>query len=364
MYSTLTKTLAIGFVLTSLCSLSAQEGTTEPRLGTQADSEQRDSGTQGEDGVGVGLTTVEVLASAVPAASDAWRRMLAASQTKADGSPIEGADEMPPPQSFHLEANVRTREGVKTNELNVDYRFLSPDFVRFRLPSNRQSGHGPGKGNSAYWLMDGEEVQLLDTRDNKEDRRLVKEMIALARNFLALADPDRIRLTRLELLSGSPVLLPRQVSSFIKNEARDAKRAARKEGGEDSKGVVWIRFTSPDFDLVRRDGVARDTTREQLVSLAIGPQGLPLAAVIQEPGSMGQALQADATLISLDRWVRKIDDPLLAPRLIKVFRPEQSAGTATGGQSSLVFGQEPMQHIALTTANLHPNFVPTDFAPK
>ena len=352
---------------------SQEEALDGPRLGqpsrnTPVQADGRDVESPGTD---------EVLATARPEAVAAWLRMLAASHPAAASPGVGDGQVTPAPNSFHLEAEVVTRDGSSTNQLDVDYSFLSPHFVRFLLPSNRQTGRGPsGKGLSSYWLKDGEKVQRLDTRENKEDRRLVKEMTALARNFLALTDPDRIRLSRLDLLEGPPVELPRVVRGELASVIRRAARALEETGATPTEGaqdtdlvadVVWIRLQTPDFDLVRREGEARDARRDQLVSLAIGPRGLPLVAVVQDPrSSRGGPLEADASLILLGAWVRDENDHYITPRWIRVFRPEPvplEAPTPDAPAQAWAFGKRPVQDITLKKADLHPNFVPTDFDP-
>jgi len=321
----------------------APPGGGEPRLG--AGSQE---GGAGRDVEPTPESSAQVVAQADPRAAAAWRRMLAS------GRATPEATDQPPPRAFRLQANVVTKDGANTNQLDVDYRYLGPNHVRFLLPSGRETGRGTGRGLSAYWLLDGGEVHRLDTRENKEDRRQVNEMIALARNFLALTDPERIRLTRLELLQGAPFDLPRPVAAGI---AREIRRAA--EAGQDpAPSVIWIRLSSPDFDLVQRSGEARDARRDQLVSLAIGPEGLPLAAVVQDPSALGRPLTPDAALLSLSRW--GVNDGFRVPYRILIYRPEPASPTAGG----LAFGADAVQDIALTQVQLRPDFVPTDFDPQ
>src|SRR6185503_4475747 len=99
-------------------------------------------------------------------------------------------------------ADVLTRQGVQTNEGKVDYRYLAPDCMRFVLPSKNETGRF-GPAPEQYWLREGEEVVTLAGREYKEDRRQVDDMIALAKNYVALSNPARITLTKIELM-GAP----------------------------------------------------------------------------------------------------------------------------------------------------------------
>ena len=328
-------------------SQEEQEGASEPRLGASGSANWQDGATADE------ATTAEVLANADPVAADSWRRLLEASRVAVDATEPPPA----PPQAFHLRADIQTRDGANTNELKIDYSFLSPSYVRFLLPSNRQTGRGPGRGLSSYWLKDGEDVQRLDTRDNKEDRRQVNEMIALGRNFLALTDPQRIRLTRLELLEGPPVVLPERAKDRIATGLEQAAEGS----SDDAPTVRWIRLASPDFDLVPRSGDARDARRDQLVSLALGPDGLPWVAIVQDVSSIDRPLGPDASLTYLGRWVTRGEFRI--PAHIEVYRPAKVLGGDPAGHG-WAFGADPNQDIYLIKANLRPGFVPTDFEPN
>ena len=140
----------------------------------------------------------------------------------------------PPITAFRLEADVLTRQGAQTNETEVDYRYLAPDCIRFLLPNRLETGRfGPGRED--YWLKDKEEIVVLAGRDYVQDRRQVDEMLALARNYVALSDPGRLNLRRLELASAAPKDLPASLQAA-------------------GKKLTWISVASSDFALVRRDG--------------------------------------------------------------------------------------------------------------
>ena len=136
-----------------------------------------------------------------------------------------------------MKAGILTREGVQTNETeDVEYRYLAPDCVRFRLPSRREVGRS-GLAQRDYWLLDGDELVELVGREYEEDRRQIQEMHAVARNFVALSDPGRLRITRLETLADPPPDV--------------APRLEPKE-----RKLEWLRVASPDFALLRRDAAA------------------------------------------------------------------------------------------------------------
>lgn len=278
--------------------------------------------------------TEQVLAAAPASAREAWRRMNAACRTE------EFADLAV--TSFSLRANVVTREGVQVNQLTVDYRFLSPHFIRFLLPSGRETGRGPEAGQRGYWMKDGDEVLPLVGRESREDRRLVDEMIAVARNFIALSDPARVRLTRLESLPGPPPYpLPRELARI-------------------GKKLSWIRAASPDFALLS-DHVARSggEPRAFLVDLGLDPKTeLPVLAVIREeraPEGEEAGLPSPPMLIHLPAW--RPFDGFQIPWRINVHRFDVMV---PGG----AFAEVPAQEIVLINADLRPELKPEDFQPQ
>ena len=178
--------------------------------------------------------------AAVTDARAAWQLVSRSGRTAAD-----------PIAAFRLSADVLTRDGVQTNETQVDYRYLAPDCIRFVLPSQRETGRfGPKQRD--YWLKDKEEVVTLAGRDYAEDRRLVDEMIAVARNFVALSDPSRIELSDLTLLSAPP---PELYPAL----AREASKWS------------WLRLVSPDFALVP-SGANGTAPASYAVELAFTPR--------------------------------------------------------------------------------------------
>jgi hypothetical protein len=274
----------------------------------------------------------EVLRAAPEAARNAWTGMNAACRTE------ETADLAI--TAFSLRADVITRNGVQTNQMKVDYRFLAPHFIRFLLPSGRETGRGPGEGQRGYWLQERGEVIPLIGRESREDRRLVDEMVVVARNFIALSDPARVRLTRLESLPTPPTDLPHPL-----------QRLAAK--------LEWIRAASPDFALVSEQVDRSDTgTSSYLVDLGLDRKtGLPTLALIREERA-GPSLDLPPTsrpmLIHLPAW--RLLSGFQVPWLIRVHHLDP-----TGPRRS--FAESPAQEIELRDANLRPDLKPEDFLP-
>ncbi len=281
---------------------------------------------------GDGSTTEAVVAAAAPAAREAWQHLLRASQVS---DPAERA----PISAFTLRANALRREGVQTNETEFDVAYLAPDCVRFALPSGQRTGRFGPKARD-YWVQtkDGA-VQKLVGRDYAEDRRQVKEMHAIARNFVALSDPATLRVTHLELMSAPPDDLPGPL-------ARASSR------------LVWLRIGSPDFalftDQVAEEGGAPPGFVAELGLQTAGEAaGLPRYAVVREEPRAGvQPLRP--LFVRLDRY-QEIDG-FRVPTWLFVHTLDDTLARA-------VFGAKPAQEVYVLGLELRPELTAADFRP-
>lgn len=277
---------------------------------------------------------------AAPTASDApavasearalWERVCAAS----------GSASRAPLAAFQLQAEVLTRTGAGTNEAKIDYRYLAPDCIRFMLPSQNTSGRF-GPAQEQYWLQSPDGVVVLAGREYKEDRKAVDDMLALARNYVALSNPARLELRALEL-APAPADLPSEL----------AKRARK---------LTWLAFESPDFALVRgdieRDGVVRDDVKHAapaLYRVELGVRGedhLPAFAIVRAQGRS----EAEPLLVEFSKYQQQDDFKL--PFVLLVHALDCT-------QSPPVFAEKASQEVYVTTASLRPKFTLADFKPK
>lgn len=271
----------------------------------------------------------------------AWLRLL-----EAEGAAGERV------QAFHLRAAVRNRDGVRSNDLEVEYRFLEPHFIRFALPgeggtAKRETGRGPGQGQRAYWLKDGDEVRELVGREATEDRRLVDEMLVVARNFLAFSDLANLRLEHVGLASAPPADLP--AGWRIKPWWRK---------------LTWLELESPDFALLHpeRRGERQEGARSYLVQLGLDPgDGLPrLAAVREKPGEDG-ARAAAPLLFRLESY--QLAGDFLVPHQILVHPLIEAPPLTAGDAPGLRFAEDPTQEIYLLETELRPQLTPESFKP-
>ncbi len=263
-----------------------------------------------------------------PASQDAsrelWSRFLAASATQA-GTPIA---------AFHLRAEVLTRGGVQRNETDVDYRYLAPDCVRFLLASGRETGRfGPRQRD--YWLKDREEVVVLSGAEYEEDRRLVDRMHAIARNFVALSDPGRIRVERCELLAEPP-----------RDLASELVRATKK--------LSWLRVASPDFALLPPPEGSAPSSTLYGVDLALLSSGLPRFAIIREEAPPGGAA-APPMLLHLDRYEERSGFRIPLQIFVHELEPPSSPP---------VFSASPAQEIYVVEIDLRAPLSVDDFRPR
>ncbi len=161
----------------------------------------------------------EVPAAASVEAKAMWRGLL------------KTLDQAKPMQAFQLAFFLRQQapdpQVNKTNDLDLNFSYLAPRFVRAELESGRTHLRGP----SGDFLLDKQEVFRLVGRDFKQDIEQLDQMGAIASNFVALTQPvATLRLAQLELAKEPP----RELHPKLRKEA-DA--------------LVWLSVTSPDLFL-------------------------------------------------------------------------------------------------------------------
>ncbi len=275
------------------------------------------------------------VASASVEAREAWERVLAASA----GNDAKRA----PISAFTLRAEAVFRDGVKRNEATFDYRYLAPDCIEFALPSGSKTGRSGAKQRD-YWLDSKDGLVELAGFEYEEDRRQINEMLSIAKNFVSLTDPSKLRIQSLKLLPEPP----RELWSTLR---RTTER------------MLWLRVTSPDFALVKRDG---DEGAAQgavyVVDLALpnkdargASKDLPNYAIIREQLTPGRA-PAPPMLIRLRNYTAQ--DGFLMPLNLDVF-PFVRGGDAGSG-----FAEVAAQRVAVLEANLRPGLTVADFRPE
>lgn len=200
----------------------------------------------------------EIPASASAPAKAAWREL------------IDSLRSPTPMQAFRLAFAMRHRspEKKQSNDLNLDFSFLSPGFVRSKLESGRTLLRGP-RGD---YLIDKEEVIKLLAREGAEDKKQLDQMAAIASNFVSLTHPVSMRLADLKLLDEAPKSLhPRHRGTALR--------------------LTWIEVTSPDFFLYT--GVQDAPTKVPLYRARLGidakTQAVHMAIIERENDPGGAA---------------------------------------------------------------------------
>ncbi|NOT32353.1 MAG: hypothetical protein HOP15_18055, partial [Planctomycetes bacterium] len=254
-----------------------------------------------------------------------WERVCAAS----------GSASRAPLAAFQLQAEILTRTSAGTNEAKIDYRYLAPDCIRFMLPSRGTTGRF-GPAQEQYWLQSSDGVVVLAGREYKEDRKTVDDMLALARNYVALSHPARLDLRALEL-APAPADLPQGL----------AKRARK---------LSWLAFESPDFALVRGDVQRGDVkpAAPPLYRVELGVRGEDHLLAFAVVRALGRS-EAEPLLVEFSKYQQQDDFEL--PFVLLVHALDHA-------QSPPAFAEKAAQEVYVISASLRPTFTLADFKPK
>ena len=279
-----------------------------------------------------------------PAAGALFGELVAGSRLDEPGA-VQGAV-----TAFDLAFELIVRgEGVERNQFETRVRFAEPGHVRFAVRDQFEMGYG-GK---AYWQIMEDGYRELSGRDYAADRKRIVEVRAVCRNFLALAEPKRLRVSALrpvaglQLRSAEEVLLDAPVVRPVPEDDEDAPRLLR-----------WLEVESPDFDLaLGAVPDAPDASRLFRATIGIDPSsGRVAEALVQELGG-GKPLLSTSTWVTLGRHL-SIDGVLL-PEAISVRYPERTPPGA-----ALRFEEKPREEMYLLEGHLNPKLGPKAFTPQ
>ena len=247
-----------------------------------------------------------------------------------------------PATAFDLQFHLRVRpDEIQSNDLTAHYRFLSPGFVRATLESGREHLRGP-KGD---YLIDGEESLKLVGREAAEDKKQIDETIGVARNFLALTDPARLKPSSVRPGASPEGLLPVN----LHERARD---------------LNWINITTNGFHLLSStEKLPEGARRTQQALLGISPESstLQFAVVLEETfGADGVRLRAPQHLL-IDLRSTTALDGFQVPRHLRMHQliPRQELAQ----QSPTKFRAKPTFELWLRGGSLRPRFSADDFLP-
>lgn len=245
---------------------------------------------------------------------------------------VAGQDRQPV-TSFRLQFDLRIQPDDRTsNDVHATYSFLAKkNYVRFSLESGREFLRGPD-GNFSV-TSDGEKI-LLAGRDYITDRTQIDDAARIAKNFVALTDPGRLRIARLSAIAKAPSGLPEKMQ----------KRAAK---------LTWIEVVSPDFHLNRSGAAKRKSAGLYRVLLGLDPKThrIELAELREEGLS-----ETDPILIHFENY--EAMDGFQIPRHLKFYEPAPATRPR-------VFRKKPTSDLYLLAdrGTLRANLKPADFKP-
>lgn len=244
-----------------------------------------------------------------PAARERWKLLLAALA-------IGGGDAAPAREitAFDLQLQVRVwsaQEGgsLQENMTNLRYRYLRPGFVR---TSSQETGVESMRGPDGDWSVDPEKKTAfpLTGQDFAQDRRQLAQTLSIARNYMALADPAKIRIARLEVCE-APDGLPGI------EELADATANAPLVR---AKQLAWLRVQSPDFQVV--EPLAGKGPPMYWAHLGLDPAShLPLLAVIWQDDNGTRAAETALLVDLVGSEHFKTIDGVRVPTYLRVHDP-------------------------------------------
>jgi len=240
-------------------------------------------------------------------------------------------------RSFDLAFEIITRgEGAQHNQTKLRVRYSEPGYVRFSVGKDKEMGFGA----SGCWQRFEDGAKWLNGRDYVSDRKRITEVRAVAKNFLALADPRRLRLTSLQALLGPPGHVP---------------PGTQKKLAE----LAWLQLQSPDFDLAlgAPEGEGLQPLVPRLFRATLGldaSTGRVVEALVQELDK-GAPLVATSTWVSLSAPNEATGTNL--PASVFVRYPDiQSKPWA--------FEAKIREQLYLLEGRLNPTLGPKDFEPE
>ena len=221
--------------------------------------------------------------------------------------------------------------GAQTNDFKARILYLEPGYVRREMKSGRTQMRGPE--GDFYLAPEGRAVPLRG-REFREDIKELDQTVSIARTFVSLSDPRRVRVESLALAE-APKTLPERL---------------RERAGE----LSWIALRTPDFYL-SSSKAREEVEREPLyrVHLGIDPASkLPELAVIQRDvlGAVDTA-----QLVELAQYATI--DGHRVPHRVRTYTPEANT-------SPWVFGERPSSTLWLKRGTLKPELTPVSFVPK
>ena len=253
--------------------------------------------------------------------------------------------------SFDLRFHLFLRQSDANNEVDAHLRFLAPRYISAALGSGRRHLRGP----EGDYLIDDKEVIRLVGREGKEDRKQIDRTVSLARNFVSLVDPSKLRILELVELDGPPDGLP----ADLKPSSHSGY--TQKSVLELGTGLRWISLRSPDFELEKATRGKRATIRSCLIGYSPETMDVQIAVIQADRGDTPRRdidRHASGTLlVILGRHARRKDDGVRVPLWIgihDVVDPREGRFRKRPGSELIMNGDR---------GSFHAELKPEDFLP-
>ena len=240
-------------------------------------------------------------------------------------------------------------EGVERNQFETRVRYAEPGHVRFAVRDQYEMGFGP----TGYWQVMEDGYRELAGRDYASDRQRIVEVRAVCRNFLALAEPERLRVAALRPVAG---LEPRTAAEVLLGAEVVRPLPPTQDDQGAGRPLRWLEIESPDFDLAL-GATPEDVDPGRLFRATVGvdPETGRVAEALVQELREGRPLLTTSTWVTLGRHL-SIDGVLL-PEAIQVRYPDLSTGR-------LRFEAKPREEMYLLEGHLNPNVGDDAFAPR
>jgi hypothetical protein len=253
------------------------------------------------------------------------------------------AEHSGPTNSFDLSFEITIRDGEGNRNDSVSrVRYLGPKFVRFQLEERTELGVGP----EGYWSQNaGEKTVDIDRREYKQSKQRVLDVLRTAKNFLALAEPDYLRIFALSAVATPPVNQPPGAAKRLLD-------------------LDWVTLDSPDFDLGAdtftptagngspTKGVSKARVYRAYLGMDKASHRVVEAMVVEVRD--GSPLVASAIWISLESHIGK--DGIAFPQVILIRRPDFRT-------TPWSFKKRPAEEFYLIEGTLRAALKPEDFLP-
>jgi len=276
-------------------------------------------------------------------AAELWTRALAATSA---GRPLT---------AFDLDFQVLIRRDDGTNDFDARYVYWDTpqgDYLRCEIGrTKRVQLRGP-QGDFLIETKDGTINRVsLAGRENAESRRELDEWIAIARNFVALTQPDTVRLVRLQ---ERPIdAQSKQAGNALQFTTGAALPLPTAALAKRARELDWIEVHSPDFRLYQSVTTGKQQPiYRALFGLDRETGAIELTALNEDDD--GTIVLESAILVQIPNW-KKLNG-FGVPEQLMIYEVDPR-------QSPWGFKQRAVIDLWLKQGELNPQLTDADFTP-